>query len=76
MHKMTSISLKMVEIVILSENRCHFVSCSGNNCYFLLSLRYVDRSRVKWNNYQNPTQKMRTYVYVKTNNEGNFEQNQ
>ena len=27
MHKMTSISLKMVEVVILSENNCHFVSC-------------------------------------------------
>ena len=25
MHKMTSISLKMVEVVILSENSCHFV---------------------------------------------------
>ena len=25
MHKMTSISLKMVKVVILSENRCHFV---------------------------------------------------
>ena len=39
-HKMTSISLKMVEVVILSENSCHFVSCSAcNNSYFLLSLR-------------------------------------
>ena len=33
-------SLKMVEVVILSENRCHFVSCLAcNNSYFLLSMR-------------------------------------
>ena len=39
-HKMTAISLKMVEVVILGENSCHFVSCSAcNNIYFLLSLR-------------------------------------
>jgi len=31
MHKMTSISLKMVEIVVLSENSCHFVSSSAFN---------------------------------------------
>ena len=31
MHKITSISLKMVEVVILSENSCHFVSCSAAN---------------------------------------------
>jgi len=31
MHKMTSISLKMVEVVVLSENRCHFVSSSAFN---------------------------------------------
>ena len=37
---MTSISLKMVEVVILSENSGHFVSCSACNYgYFLLSLR-------------------------------------
>ena len=30
MHKMTTISLKKVEVhVILSENSCHFVSCSA-----------------------------------------------
>ena len=35
MHKMTSILLKMVEVVILSENSCHFVSCSAcNNIFF------------------------------------------
>ena len=40
MHEMTSILLKMVEVVILSENSCHFVSCSAcNNSLFLLSLR-------------------------------------
>ena len=39
-HKTTSISLKMVEVVILRENSCHFVCCSVcNNSYFLLSLR-------------------------------------
>jgi hypothetical protein len=33
-------SLKMVEVVILSENSCHFVSCLAcNNSYFLLSMR-------------------------------------
>ena len=42
MHKMTSISLKMVEVVILSINRGHFISCSAfSNSYFLLSLRQV-----------------------------------
>ena len=39
MHKMTFVSLKMVEVVILSEISCHFVSCSVCNSYFLLSLR-------------------------------------
>ena len=40
MHKMTSISLKMVKVVILRENGGHFVSCSArNNSYFLLRLR-------------------------------------
>ena len=31
MQKMTSISLKMVQVVILIENSCHFVSCSACN---------------------------------------------
>ena len=40
MLKTTSISLKMVKVVILSENSCHFVSYSAcNNSCFLLSLR-------------------------------------
>ena len=26
-HKITYISLKMIEVIILSENSCHFVSC-------------------------------------------------
>ena len=53
-HKMTSISLKMFEVVILSRNGCHFVSCSAcNNSSW-------DKSRVKWNNCRNSTQKMRT----------------
>ena len=40
MDKMTSISLIMGEVVILTENSCHFVSCSAcnKNC-FLLSLQ-------------------------------------
>ena len=39
-HKMTTISLKIVEVVILSENSCHFVSCLVyHNSYFLLSFR-------------------------------------
>ena len=38
MQKITSIPLKMVEVVIFSENSCHFVSCSAcNNIYLLLS---------------------------------------
>ena len=38
--KMRYISPKMVEVVILSENSCHFVRCSAcNNSYFLLSLK-------------------------------------
>ena len=49
MHKMTSISLKIVEVVILSENCYHFVSCSA-----------WDKSCVKWDNSWNSTQKMRT----------------
>ena len=33
------ISLKIVEVAILSENTGHFVSCSAcNNSYFLLNL--------------------------------------
>jgi len=40
MHKMTSISLKMVELVILIESNCHFDSYSAcNNSYCLLSLK-------------------------------------
>ena len=40
MHKMTSISLKMAEVVILSENSCHFVYCSAcKHSYFLLSFK-------------------------------------
>ena len=35
MHKMTSISLKIVRVVTLSENSCHFVSWSAfNNSFF------------------------------------------
>jgi hypothetical protein len=35
MHKMTTISLKIVEAVVLSENSCHFVSYSAcNKGYF------------------------------------------
>jgi hypothetical protein len=36
MNKMNFISLKMIKVVILSENSCHFVSCSACNN----SLRY------------------------------------
>ena len=40
MHKMTIISLKIVEVGILSENAGDFVSCSSsNNSYFFISLR-------------------------------------
>jgi hypothetical protein len=37
MYKMTTISLKIVEVLILSKNSCHFVSCSA-----------WDKSLVKW----------------------------
>ena len=33
-HKMTSISLKIVEVVILSEDSCRFVSCSALTVIF------------------------------------------
>ena len=33
MHKMTSISLKMVKVISLIENSCHFVSCSAWDNY-------------------------------------------
>ena len=48
MHKMTYISLKMVKVVILSENSCHFVSCSALTTVIFFSAR--DKSRVKWDN--------------------------
>ena len=43
MHKITFISLKMVEVVILSENSCHFVSCSAfkNTYFFQLEISHV-----------------------------------
>ena len=44
----TQNDIKMVEVVILGVNSCHFVS------YFLRV------SRVKWDNYQNSKQKMKT----------------
>ena len=42
MHKTVSISFKMVIVVILSGDSCHFVSCSAcKSSYFLFTLRYV-----------------------------------
>ena len=38
MHK---ISLKMVEVVILSDNSCHFVSCSAFNSNCSHGINYV-----------------------------------
>ena len=38
MLKMTIISLKIVKVVILSENSCHFVSCSSRNKLFFSQL--------------------------------------
>ena len=43
----------MVEVVIISENSCHFVSCC-NNIYFFSAW---DKSRVEWNNSQKLAQK-------------------
>ena len=51
--------LKMVKIVILSENNCRFVSCSLLVTTFILFSAW-DKSRVKWDNSRNSTQKMRT----------------
>ena len=45
----------MVEIVILSENSCHFVNCSASTRVIFFSA--WDKSRVKWDNSQNSTQK-------------------
>jgi hypothetical protein len=55
MHKMTSISLKIVEVVILSENSCQFVSCSAcNSC----DLSQAEKKITKWDNSRNLTQKI------------------
>ena len=44
MHKMTTISLKIVEVVILSENTGHFISCSAcNNSYIFYSQLEISR---------------------------------
>ena len=41
MHKMTTISLKIVEVVILNENSCHFLSCSAcNNIFFQIEISH------------------------------------
>ena len=54
MHKMTSISLKMVKVFILSENSCHFVSCSPcNNSYFLLDISHVLDGTTPENQHRN-----------------------
>ena len=46
MHKMTTITFIMVDVVILSENSCHFVSCSAyNNSYFFST---IYKSRASW----------------------------
>jgi hypothetical protein len=43
MHKMTTISLKMVEVVVLFEKSCRFVSCSAcNNSYFLFQFHVLN----------------------------------
>ena len=47
-HKMTSISLNTVKVVILSKIICHFVSWSScSNSHFFTAW---DKSRVKWDN--------------------------
>ena len=58
MHKMTSISLKMVKVVILSENSQSVVQL----VITVISFSAWDKSRVKWDNSQNSTQKMRTFA--------------
>ena len=56
MHKITSISLKMVEVIILSESSCHFVNLvSFSSSSFFLSIR-----KITWLNSHQP--KTRGYV--------------
>ena len=51
MHKITSISHKMVKVVILSV--AQLVTA-------VIFFSAEDKSRVRWDNYRNSTQKMRT----------------
>ena len=60
MHKMTSISLKMVEVVILSENSCHLSVAQLVTTVIFFSA--WEKSRVKWDSSQNSTQKMSTIL--------------
>ena len=50
---MTSISLKMVKVVILSVAQL---------VTMVMFFSALDKSRVKWDNSRNSAQKMRTYV--------------
>ena len=59
--QMTPISHKMLKLVIFSENSCHFVSCSVCNNSYVFSAG--DKSRGKWDNSRNSTQKMRKYSH-------------
>jgi hypothetical protein len=54
MEKMTIISLKIVEVFILSENTGRFVGCSACINSYLFSVS--DKSRVKWAKSRKPTQ--------------------
>ena len=60
-HNMTLISLKMVEVYILSEIVFSLSVAQHVPSVSLFSAR--DKSRDKWDNSGNSTQKMRTLVY-------------
>ena len=53
MHKMTSVSLKMPEVVILSENSCHLILSVAQLVTTDIFFSERDKSRVKWDNFQN-----------------------
>ena len=57
-------SHNMLNVVILSENQCHFVSCSAcNNSIFFSAW---DKSRVKWDNSRNSTQNINCTIWDKS----------
>jgi hypothetical protein len=58
MHKMKYISLKMVKVVTLSENSCHFVRCSDVTTFILFSDWH--KTNVEMDNSLNSTLKIKS----------------